>query len=106
MSESKKVLGCSKSATKPKKDLTRGVVEMASIHALTAHLVPDEANSDNTRAAIAREVAPTRASAQESYYIEDGWVFREHHGKYVECICRTEEIPAVPALKLPLLQHR
>lgn len=25
--------------------------------------------------------------------IEDGWVFREHHGKFVECICRVDEVP-------------
>jgi hypothetical protein len=33
-------------------------------------------------------------------------VFREHHGKYVECICRTEEIPAVPAHNMPVFQLR
>jgi hypothetical protein len=30
--------------------------------------------------------------ADERFFIEDGWVFREHHGKYVECICRSDEI--------------
>ena len=30
--------------------------------------------------------------AEETFFIEDGWVFREHHGKYVECICRSNEI--------------
>jgi len=48
-----------------------------------------------TRASLAG--APRRGAdaAQERFYVEDGWVFREHHGKYVECICRSEEI--VPA---------
>jgi hypothetical protein len=30
--------------------------------------------------------------SQTKFYFEDGWVFREHHGKYVECICRFEDI--------------
>jgi len=34
--------------------------------------------------------------AQEKFFIEDGWVFREHHGKYVECICRSDEIATLP----------
>jgi len=25
-----------------------------------------------------------------TYYFEDGWVFREHHGKFVECLGRFE----------------
>ena len=33
---------------------------------------------------------------QEKFFIEDGWVFREHHGKYVECICRSDEIAKLP----------
>ncbi|WP_297370616.1 hypothetical protein [Acidocella sp.] len=40
--------------------------------------------------------APRRA--EERIVIEDGWVFREHHGKYVECICRSDEV-------LPLHGH-
>lgn len=79
---------------------------MASIHALTTHLLPGLKAREIERAANGRHAAPARAAAQETYYIEDGWVFREHHGKYVECICRTEEIPAVPALKLSVFQHR
>jgi hypothetical protein len=35
-----------------------------------------------------------RRAAQEQFVFEDGWVFREHHGKYVECICRAEEFRA------------
>ena len=31
-------------------------------------------------------------SAGERLIIEDGWVFREHHGKYVECICRSDDL--------------
>lgn len=34
---------------------------------------------------------PSENAAQETYYFEDGWVFREHHGKYIECICRVED---------------
>lgn len=34
--------------------------------------------------------------AQEKFFVEDGWVFREHHGKYVECICRSDEIAMLP----------
>ncbi len=33
---------------------------------------------------------------QEKFFVEDGWVFREHHGKYVECICRSDEIAKLP----------
>ena len=79
---------------------------MASIHALTAHLVPGRADAGAVRTAEQCVTFTARAAAQETYYIEDGWVFREHHGKYVECICRTEEIPEVPALKLSVFQHR
>ncbi len=78
---------------------------MASIHALAAHLVPDRIVPGQARIANLRD-ASSRATAQETYYIEDGWVFREHHGKYVECICRTEEIPAVPAHNMPVFQLR
>lgn len=35
---------------------------------------------------------------QERFYIEDGWVFREHHGKYVECICRSDDIAKLPTI--------
>lgn len=79
---------------------------MASIHALAAHLVPGRAIPGQPRIANLRDAAVSRATAQETYYIEDGWVFREHHGKYVECICRTEEIPAVPAHNMPVFQLR
>ncbi|WP_298284894.1 hypothetical protein [Acidocella sp.] len=41
---------------------------------------------------------PAQERADERIVIEDGWVFREHHGKYVECICRSDEI-------LPLHGH-
>ncbi len=33
---------------------------------------------------------------EERFFVEDGWVFREHHGKYVECICRSDEIVSIP----------
>jgi hypothetical protein len=84
---------------------------MASIHALAVHLLPDQtesgrALSGQVRIATLRDATVSRAAAQETYYIEDGWVFREHHGKYVECICRTEEIPAVPAHHMPVFQLR
>ena len=79
---------------------------MASIHALAAHLVPERNVPGQTRIANLRDASLSRATAQETYYIEDGWVFREHHGKYVECICRTEEIPAVPAHNMPVFQLR
>jgi len=43
--------------------------------------------------------------AQEKFFVEDGWVFREHHGKYVECICRTDEIATLPdGPQQPLLE--
>ncbi len=79
---------------------------MASIHALASHLLPAQTESGRNRIANLRGAAPSRATAQEAYYIEDGWVFREHHGKYVECICRTEDIPAVPAHNMPVFQLR
>ena len=60
---------------------------MASIHAL----------SRQERIVSARRNTVTGTDSTEKYYIEDGWVFREHHGKYVECICRTEEISTAPA---------
>ncbi len=47
---------------------------------------------------------PHVGAAQEKFYIEDGWVFREHHGKYVECICRSEDISTSPAQLLPIKQ--
>lgn len=79
---------------------------MASIHALAAHLLPEPEKSGRSRIANLRDAVPARATAQETFYIEDGWVFREHHGKYVECICRTEEIPAVPTQNMPVFQLR
>ena len=42
--------------------------------------------------ALKTQLAGAGSHAQERIYIEDGWVFREHHGKYVECICRSDEI--------------
>lgn len=71
---------------------------MASIHALTgrARIV----------ALHTGVVSLPSGAAQESYYIEDGWVFREHHGKYIECICRTEEIASSPVQNLPVFQVR
>jgi hypothetical protein len=79
---------------------------MASIHALAVHLLPGRTISGQARIANLSVATGSRATAQETYYIEDGWVFREHHGKYVECICRTEEIPAVPAHSMPVFQVR
>jgi hypothetical protein len=84
---------------------------MASIHALAAHLLPGQTASGRAllgqaRIATLRDAIVSGAAAQETYYIEDGWVFREHHGKYVECICRTEEIPSVPAHHMPVFQVR
>lgn len=78
---------------------------MASIHALATHLVPGR-SPGQARIVNLHDATTSRATAQETYYIEDGWVFREHHGKYVECICRTEEIPAVPAHHMPVFQLR
>jgi hypothetical protein len=79
---------------------------MASIHALAVHLPQGRTISGQARIATLGAATVSRATAQETYYIEDGWVFREHHGKYVECICRTEEIPAVPAHNMPVFQVR
>ena len=31
------------------------------------------------------------AGSETKYYFEDGWVFREHHGRYIECVCRLED---------------
>jgi len=42
--------------------------------------------------------APVQKAAQERFVFEDGWVFREHHGKYVECICRFEDFRATTGL--------
>lgn len=51
-------------------------------------------------AVYGRADAAVRAGggAEDHLVIEDGWVFREHHGKYVECICRSDELSrkAVP----------
>lgn len=44
-------------------------------------------------AARVRAFGHTANSAAGQLIIEDGWVFREHHGKYVECLCRTNEMP-------------
>ncbi len=79
---------------------------MASIHALASHLLPAQNGPGRYSIADLRGAAPSRAAAQEAYYIEDGWVFREHHGKYVECICRAEDIPAVPAHNMPVFKLR
>jgi hypothetical protein len=53
-------------------------------------------------AALPGGVSPPLAAAQEKFYIEDGWVFREHHGKYIECICRSEEISSASVTFLPI----
>lgn len=89
---------------------------MASIQALTAHLVPNHhlpthpapktAGLGRVGAAALRQAPCSRVTAQDTYYIEDGWVFREHHGKYVECICRTEELPASTANNMLVFQLR
>jgi hypothetical protein len=47
---------------------------------------------------------PSSDAAQEKFFIEDGWVFREHHGKYVECICRSEDLSTTPVQPLPVNQ--
>jgi|GEM_PF-6594354 hypothetical protein len=54
--------------------------------------------------ALRNGYVPPETHAQEKFYIEDGWVFREHHGKYVECICRSEEVPSIQA-NLPAAQQ-
>lgn len=82
---------------------------MASIYALTNRLAPEGSALSQPRLVALRTASTAstaRAAAQEAYYIEDGWVFREHHGKYVECICRTEDISSAPIPILPVLQHR
>ncbi len=67
---------------------------MALIHTLT----------HARRNAQLRQAVFTGASVKETFYVEDGWVFREHHGKYVECICRTEEMPLPPLGEPPSFQ--
>lgn len=52
-------------------------------------------------AALLGGITPPLKAAQEKFYIEDGWVFREHHGKYIECICRSEEISSLPVTFVP-----
>lgn len=79
---------------------------MASIHALTGHLLNTPDAKGQARIVKLGSTTVCRAAAQESYYIEDGWVFREHHGKFVECICRTEEIPAAATPDMPVFQLR
>lgn len=32
----------------------------------------------------------SRSAPGAKFYFEDGWVFREQHGKHIECICRYE----------------
>lgn len=79
---------------------------MASIQALATHLLPGNTNSGLAHVVALRGTTISRATAQETYYIEDGWVFREHHGKYVECLCRTEDISTNPAAGMPVFQLR
>ena len=43
-------------------------------------------------AALEPRLARLGHRQQETFFIEDGWVFCEHHGKYVECICRSDQI--------------
>jgi hypothetical protein len=52
--------------------------------------------------ALARPRARAVSPVQERFYIEDGWVFREHHGHYVECLCRSEDITQLPAAEKTL----
>lgn len=47
---------------------------------------------------------PPSDAAHEKFYVEDGWVFREHHGKYVECICRSEDISTTLVQPQPVNQ--
>lgn len=55
--------------------------------------------------ALRNGYVPAESHAQEKFFIEDGWVFREHHGKYVECICRSEDLPSSPAAQPPAAKH-
>ncbi len=41
---------------------------------------------------FSKQIFSSKGYAQEELFIEDGWVFREHHGKHIECICRSEKI--------------
>jgi hypothetical protein len=34
---------------------------------------------------------PARQATGVKLYAEDGWIFREHPGKGIECICRYED---------------
>ncbi|MGE4482186.1 hypothetical protein [Acidocella sp.] len=64
-------------------------------------------NQIQTLSKVARIAAPRKlpvpagSHAKETFIIEDGWVFREHHGKYVECICRSDEIAKLPGGQRP-----
>lgn len=54
-----------------------------------------KALTDQTRIIALKSKLPhTRAGShtEERFFVEDGWVFREHHGKYVECVCRSDEM--------------
>lgn len=58
---------------------------------------PIEALTDNSRiVALKGSFVRVGSHVQEQFFVEDGWVFREHHGKYVECICRSDEIAKLP----------
>ncbi len=48
--------------------------------------------NDSRIVALKGNTVRAGSHVQEKFFIEDGWVFREHHGKYVECICRSDEI--------------
>ena len=37
-------------------------------------------------------------SSYTKFYVEDGWVFREHHGKHIECIARCQEFRGLTGL--------
>ncbi|MGO9816858.1 MAG: hypothetical protein ACLPG5_02095 [Acidocella sp.] len=54
--------------------------------------------------ALRKGGVPASNAAHEKFYVEDGWVFREHHGKYVECICRSEDLSTTPVQPLPVNQ--
>jgi hypothetical protein len=40
-----------------------------------------------------------RDASETRIYAEDGWVFREHPGKRIECVCRYGDIESLELLQ-------
>lgn len=47
---------------------------------------------------FSKQIFSSKGYPQDELFIEDGWIFREHHGKHVECVCRSEKIDDFSAI--------